>query len=119
MNKSLMVTIAVTASVTLVAQAILRWAFPILDVFVPVSKAPDKVRTFWSDRGNRSLFWNGAVFLANSANVVGFALDKSPITRLTVLYGCFIFGVALGSLLLLIGEIIRHRYNRAKALGAG
>ena len=100
MTTSVILTAVVIACLVFAGQGVLKWAFSILDVFVPVSKAPDKLRSFWSSKSKRAIVVNSLFFLVSCFNLVSFALDKGPVTRLTVLYGGIFLITALGSLFL-------------------
>lgn len=87
--------IGTTVVVTLVVTTILNWLFRIIDVVVPFSKTPEKVRSILSREANVSLFWFSVLLLIDAFTIVQFALDKNPITRLSVLYAATVITCTL------------------------
>ncbi len=85
-----LIMLASGAALGLVITGIGKWLFAIFDAVVPVSKAPDKLRTALSVKANRSLFWTTLLLLWMLGSTLAFALDKGPITRLTILYGALL-----------------------------
>jgi hypothetical protein len=88
-----------------------KWLFGIFDAVVPVSKAPEKVRVALSKKANRSLFWTSLLLLFEIGSIISFGLDKSPVTRLSILYGAlllvcssFIFAVVMWELQSVLSE---------------
>jgi hypothetical protein len=102
---------------TLVVTGSLKWLFALFDAVIPVSKAPEKVRAALSIKANRALFWSILFLLWMVGVTIMFAVDKSPITRLSVLNGAmFLCGLVL-SLISLMWDIhsFLHERRRAKA----
>jgi hypothetical protein len=105
------------AVVGLVATGSLKWFFALFDAVIPVSKAPEKVRAALSIKANRSLSWSILFLLWMVGVTIMFAVDKSPITRLSIPNGAMNVGgvvLALGSLMWDILSFSRER-RRAKA----
>jgi hypothetical protein len=108
------------AVLALVLTSAAKWIFALFDAIVPVSKAPDKLRTVFSVKANRSLFWTSLLLLYEISAIVFFAFDKSPLTRLSILYGAllvvcstFIFGVFMWEVLAVLSE--RRRAKAAES----
>jgi hypothetical protein len=64
-----------------------------------------------SKKANRSLFWTSLLLLFEIGSIISFGLDKSPVTRLSILYGAlllvcssFIFAVVMWELQSVLSE---------------
>jgi hypothetical protein len=109
--------IAVGAALTLVITGAGKWFFAIFDAVVPVSNAPERLRTALSVKANRSLFGTALLLLWLIGLIVYFALDKSPITRLSILSGATLAFVSFFIFLIFVWELeaVRRERRRAKA----
>jgi hypothetical protein len=117
MNLHNLLMVGTGAVLALIFTGIVKWIFGLFDAVLPVSKAPEKLRTVMSVKANRSLFWTSLLFLWQIGSIVIFALDKSPITRLSILYGALLLIMSIFLLLLFAWElqsVLRER-RRAKA----
>lgn len=75
------------AVLTLIVTGTVNWIFRLFDAIIPISKAPDKVRTALSVKANRSVFWASLLLVYEIGATIAFAFDKRPITRLSILLG--------------------------------
>jgi hypothetical protein len=106
------------AMLTLAITGTLKWLFSLFDAFIPISKAPEKVRAALSIKTNRALFLSALYLVWVISTTILFALDKSPITRLSILNGAMcLCGLAL-SLSFLMWEIVSFRRERRREKAA-
>jgi hypothetical protein len=95
-----------------------KWIFRLFDAVVPVSQVPDQLKVVLSVKANRSLFWTSLLCLLQIVCIIGFALDKSPITRLSILFGALllIFLLLIFHMFLweLVSRSISSQRRRAK-----
>jgi hypothetical protein len=73
--------------ITLVFTGTVKWLFRLFDAVVPVSQAPDRLRAVMSIKPNRTLLWSSLATLFQIVFLIRFALDKSPITRFSIING--------------------------------
>lgn len=105
------------AVIALIFTGIAKWLFSIFDAVIPVSKAPERIRTIFSVKANRSLFWTALFLLYEIGSIVWFALDKRPITRLSVLFGAFLVCMSILLLPMLMWEVLSALRRRRRAKG--
>ena len=102
--------------VTLILTGTVKWLFRLFDPIVPVSQAPDKLRTVFSVKTNRSLLWTSLLTLCTAGLTIQWGLDKSPITRLTIVYGILLYTLLFWLGILFVWEFHgwrRERRNRS------
>jgi hypothetical protein len=115
MSRHDVVILASGVVLTLIVTGSLKWLFALFDVVVPVSKAPEKLRSVLSVAAYRALFGTSILSLMQIACLISFSLDKNPITRLSVLYGSLMVVFAAFIVVILMWEIltvIRVRQQR-------
>jgi hypothetical protein len=109
-----LIMIGTGAVLSLVLTGSLKWLFALFDAVIPVSKAPEKVRIALGNKANRALFWSILFFLWIVGGIIMFAVDKSPITRLSILNGAmYLCGLVL-SLTSLMWDI--HTLSRERSM---
>lgn len=114
MSKHDFFMIATGGVIGLVITGVGKWIFGIFDAVVPISKTPEKVRVALSNKTNRSLFWSILWFLWMVGATIGFSVDKSTITRLSILNGAmYICGLTF-ALSMLMWEIHSFRQYRKR-----
>jgi heme A synthase len=117
MNLNDLLKIGTGVVIALVFAGTAKWLFALFDAVVPVSKAPEKLRRVLSVKANRSFLGTSLIFVLQIGATISFALDKSPITRLSILLGTMLFVASLLILLIFMWElqsVLRERRRDAK-----
>ena len=98
MDKNQLVTIVVTAATTTVIIGAVKWIGSILEALIPISKTSEKVKAILTAKTNRNIFWVvvGIIFMVSQ--IVRFCLDKSPVTRLSIVWGLFYASLYLSAI---------------------
>jgi hypothetical protein len=103
------------AVIALIATGAAKWIFALFDAVVPVSRAPDKLRMVFSVKANRSLLWVSILLLFELGSIIQFAFDKSPITRLSILFGTVLLVCAFFLLCMFVWELESVLRERKRA----
>lgn len=114
MNPHDILMVSAGAVLTLIFTGVARWIFKLFDAVVPISKAPDKLRAVMDVKANRDLLWESLIMLGEIYLIVWFALDKGPITRLSILFGAVLVSVSLFILFALMLQIQFHSIRRKR-----
>jgi hypothetical protein len=118
MSKHDFFMIAIGAAIGLVINGVGKWLFGIFDAVVPVSKAPEKVKATFSIKANRGLLWSILWILWMVGATIGFAVDKSPVTRLSILNGSmYLCGLTVAVTNLMWNIFLFLRYRKSVKAG--